>query len=103
MGNRLTLPLLLVAAVLAGGAFFWLSGGERRAAPAAAPTAKAEPGDASAPGELRDVDAPAAPGTAAAPERVELPAVNQPAPTTRAAASALRVHGQVVDRRGEPV
>ena len=103
MGNRLTLPLLLVAAVLAGGAFFWLSGGERRAAPAAAPTAKAEPGDPSAPGELRDVDAPAAPGTAPAPERVELPAANQPAPTTRAASSALRVHGQVVDRRGEPV
>jgi len=103
MGNRLTLPLLLVAAVLAGGAFFWLSGGERRAAPDAAPTAKAEPGDPSAPGELRDVDAAAAPGTAAAPERVELPAASQPAPAPRAAGAGLRVHGQVVDRRGEPV
>jgi hypothetical protein len=47
MGNRLALPLLLLAALLAGGAFFWMTGGERggaggRGAPLAAPAA-AEP------------------------------------------------------------
>ena len=105
MSNRLTLPLLLLAALLAAGAFFWLSGDERRpssgarTAPDPATALEAPPAELAAPSL-----AEAAPGatqparvaqdTPAVPERVARPADD---------GARVAVSGQVLDRFGAPV
>lgn len=104
MGNRLTLPLLLLAALLAGGAFFWMTGGER-AVPATrgVPAADAVPGERS-PAELAEparVEAESAAPTA--PARVELAKGSAPAPASATKASGASVRGRVVDRFGTPI
>jgi protocatechuate 3,4-dioxygenase beta subunit len=104
MSNRLTLPLLLLAALLAAGAFFWLSGDGRR--PTGTPRAP-EP-TASAP-----ADAPAA--ELAAPTQVD-PLAPQPTRVAQETPAApahvarpdddgarVAVQGQVLDRFGAPI
>lgn len=106
MSQRLTLPLLLLAALLAGGAFFWLSGDSRRpaagtrAVPEAAPKApQAASEELVAP---RGVEAPAA---EAGPRRVEQESAPAPVRAARPDDDGARVavEGQVLDRFGAPV
>ncbi len=105
MGNRLALPLLLLAALLAGGAFFWMTGGERagaggRGAPLAAPAA-AEPRPAA---ELVAPEGVRTEPVAPAPARVELEQAGAPASAPKPkSAGAVRVSGQVLDRFGAPI
>lgn len=107
MGNRLTLPLLLLAALLAGGAFFWMTGSERGGSSAG----RAGPERVSAAAEDRPaaelempklVSAEAkAPGV---PARVELEEAHKatPAPKVKSP-GAVSLRGQVVDRFGAPI
>jgi protocatechuate 3,4-dioxygenase beta subunit len=105
MGHRLTLPLLLLAALLAGGAFFWMTGGERRTGSGARGDEPAAVGEERAPAELAQPRPVASQATSpVAPARVEV--AEQPAPRADPASkSAGRVglSGKVVDRFGTPI
>lgn len=107
MGNRLTLPLLLLAALLAGGAFFWMTGSDRRAGPGvrgdertAAPAAPAE----HAPDKLvAPASVPAQQSAPKAPARVEVAEEAAPQAVPRAKADEVALSGRVVDRFGTPI
>jgi protocatechuate 3,4-dioxygenase beta subunit len=104
MGQRLTLPLLLLAALLAGGAFFWMTGSEREAG-GSARTARPESVAASTPAtpELVAAETPTnAPVSPAA--RVELAQPMEPAPVAAKPKTArAALEGRVLDRFGAAV
>lgn len=106
MGNRLTLPLLLLALLLAGGAFFWMSGGERGGvAPKRGPAERAKPSEERPAAELATPELPLADQTApGAPARVELAQAKEPVKAPKAKSQgSVKLTGQVVDRFGAPV
>ncbi len=116
MGNRLTLPLLLLAALLAGGAFFWMTGSDRRASPAVHgdERAAAGAGDRPAPpaaGGARARPRGAPPGWAAGappapkvPARVEVAEDEAPKSAPKAhSAGEVSVSGRVIDRFGTAI
>src|SRR6185503_2749305 len=105
MGNRLTLPLLLLAALLAGAAFFWMTGESRRSAPpgrgderAAAPAEAPAPAVLTAPAVSKTDE-----GSAPAPARVELPQVDSPRTAPQPKGEQVALTGKVVDRFGTAI
>jgi len=108
MGNRTTLPLLLLAVLLAGGAFFWMSRGERggsRGAPPAAPEAAQvatdDPAELQEPG-LVVGEVPAAP-VAARTEPLEAPQAASSSKAEARPGDGVQVSGALVDRFGTPI
>ncbi|NOT30466.1 MAG: carboxypeptidase regulatory-like domain-containing protein, partial [Planctomycetes bacterium] len=107
MGNRLTLPLLLLAALLAGGAFFWMTGSERDGSSAGRTVLERAPlaaEDRPVPDLAEPKVVSAAPKASSVPARVELEESREPAPTPKAGrAGTVSLRGQVVDRFGTPI
>jgi protocatechuate 3,4-dioxygenase beta subunit len=107
MGNRLTLPLLLLAALLAGGAFFWMTGGGPRSGPAARGDERSARPEERAPAELVSPrSAPSEASAPVAPGRVELSEDATPGARAKARPATglgVAVSGRVVDRFGTPI
>jgi uncharacterized GH25 family protein len=103
MGNRLTLPLLILAALLAGGAFFWMSGTERRASPDVRGDDRPAAREEHAPVELAK---PASAPSQSAPEtptRVELAEDPSTRPAEKKKSDQVAVSGRVLDRFGTAI
>lgn len=105
MGNRLTLPLLLLAALLAGGAFFWLTGSEPRTGPGVPGEERAALSEERAEDELvAPANGAGETGAPAAPARVEVAEERAPRTTPAAkGAGQVAVSGRVTDRFGTPI
>jgi len=104
MGNRLTLPLLLLAALLAGGAFFWMTGSDRRTSPSAGGDERPAAVEERPPVELAKPAVSSAASAPAAPSRVELTEDQAPrAASESKSADRVGMSGRVVDRFGTPI
>ena len=104
MGNRLTLPLLLLAALLAGGAFFWMTGSDRRASPSLREGEQLAAREEPAPVELAEPAPTSEASMPAATKRVERTEDKalRAAPETKGA-DRVGVSGTVLDRFGTPI
>ncbi len=105
MGNRLTLPLLLLAALLAGGAFFWMTGGERVVPAVRGVQPAREAAEERSAAELAEpARVEAEPKAPAATARVELAKGTEPVAASQTkGAGGVSVRGRVVDRFGTPI